>query len=403
MNEHLPQGNNEEQDHKTSGGLFSYKPNAILACISGLSLVLAFIFNQVLDLVSEGSLIQIDGWYDYAIQIQKAIVNGGNDYAALLTYMRNYDHSFTPLFSLLSALVNITLNDMKLTMFFLNCAFSIGTIIVVKKIVEYTYHVEKSDVHSILILYMTNILVLSAFFITRITDPSMIFILTCAYLVNVKFIAEPSLINGQKSMLINTIVLFCREAIWLMVGFPLLMFVWNVVSKHGAYHRRPTKSILITLLKIMFFSIVFPGCIYLLFLVTFGLFDAIAIRILLLGHYTTGRSALYIIVWFILSFNVPFIFLILGLRKSLIKKEAQHLYLWAIFFTVQKIIAPGPFYPSYWLPLTFSVIIISWFSIKENRTKVHPSRIMIFNICFNFGFCIFISLFPEFIINLIIS
>jgi hypothetical protein len=165
--------------------------------------------------------------------------------------------------------------------------------------------------------------------------------------------------------------------------------------------RKSVRAILRDFLKIACFSFIIPCFIYLLFLFSFDLLDGIGMRVLILNQYTTGRSAIYIIAWILLALNVPLIFLILGLRNAIARKENRPLFLWTILFGLQRIIAPGPFYPYYWFPLTFSVIILSWFPIKSNIFKQNSSRIVLINICFNIGFWVICSLFTDAIMLLI--
>ncbi|NMC05838.1 MAG: hypothetical protein GYA24_11530 [Candidatus Lokiarchaeota archaeon] len=286
---------------------------------------------------------------------------------------------------------------MRTSMYCLNGAFSIGTILVVKKIVEWTYRVDKRDVHSILILYMTNVLVICDFFITHITDPSMIFIMTCAFLISVQFITDPSVANGQKSMIINTLVLFSREAIWIMCFFPLAFHVLQAISSRKSAHRKSFKIFLKDFLKISYFSVIIPCFIYLLFIFTFDLLGMIFLRVFLLQGYTTGRSVSYLLTWFLLALNVPFVFLLLGARKWIGREENMPLALWMTLFGVQRLLAPGPFYPTYWFPMVFSVIILSWFPIKENIFKQSPTRVMILIVCVNIGIYISLFLFRDLI------
>jgi len=100
-----------------------------------------------------GGPLKFDGWSDYALMMKRMLCGENVDMAG---YISSYDHSFTPLFPFVLAVMDLVFNNMPLSMISINIIFSISSVFIIKKIVKEHFNVDDNGSLLILSLYLVN-------------------------------------------------------------------------------------------------------------------------------------------------------------------------------------------------------------------------------------------------------
>ncbi len=337
-----------------------------------------------------------DRWSEFSLVLKQNLFSLTPDADAIKTYMLSNDHSFTPLYSLILALIDIPINNMELSIIILNTLSIALVVFVVKKTIDNTFKIAENEKKWIIFLFISCIITITAFWWYRITDLFVLLIAAIAYYFNSKFINEPrNPFYWELSFITNSLILFTREIIWPMILFPSLLYISNTLvmwRKKGI----DFKIFLKIFIPIIIFSIIIPGAVYSLFFFYFDLFGVLSSRYTTLGY-------MPISLWDVLS-NLLLAFLgILFLLAQNIKEVVKHsenlpLLIWTGLFIISRIIMPGQFWAIFWFPISFSLCLLTYYPGKNNTFKIRYRSIM----CTGLIIDISVFLLYAFIFNFIV-
>lgn len=330
---------------------------------------------------------EYDQWPTYAAVIKYAILNNG---AGLNSYAPTYFHAFTPLFAVCLALMDFIFNNMLVSTSVLNGLFSLGTLIILSKIINDFYHLPKKDAIIVLIVYQSNIVVCSTSALVAITNAITTFSITLAFYTNVKFVDHPDLENGVKMFIMNTVVLYCREIIWPFLIFCPALVLFKILVKQDNVKLR-FKVFIKNELQAVYFAIILPGLCYLLFFLFVNAFPSISLVWISISIYFPPRTVPGFFFNAFIAFSFIPILMFLDIKGVCKKKENLPFLLWIGIFFLVRFIVPGALLYYYWEPIIFCFCILGLQPLKNERFKMKENRILSSLIITNLVILIFIA------------
>ncbi len=311
----------------------------------------------------DGGPVYEDGWVDY-VNVFKGLLRGQNvDFQGFIS---TFTYASTPLFPILLGLLDLLFNNINVSMILLNCFFSITTIILIKKIIELVYGYQENQSLMTLGLYLVNVVVCLDFVAAAPTDPLVNCCITLAFYFNIKYVKDGNHRNGFYAFITNTIILFSREIAWPFLLFgPALYLFSNVIKHYRTSDVKPVKF-LQNLLESINFCIFLPVLIFILFIVSLGLFPMIEAAYTIFFRFRTLDQTV-INMFFAFSF-MP-ILILLDIKAIVKRKENLPFILWICMFTAVLIVVQTPLWMHYWWPVIFCYCILSYFPLAKIQSK----------------------------------
>ena len=364
------------------------RPRIQFLVILAVSVFISILINNIMFVFHLKYLgtqaISDDGWLGYAETFRYAFFHPGFNIAG---YMQSdiLGHLLTPLYPFLLAVVDIPINNMVVSIIILNCTSFAGSVFVFKKILDITGKLQDHEKYLILILYASNVTMIIIFWSGRIWADFMILITMIAFRANLMFIRNPSLGNANKVMLVNTIALFTREEMWILVLFSLMYFTMRFLHEWMT-KRGPLKSSSFILVLYSFFITVFIPCLlYVLYIFSFNLIGLIFYRTNDLGLFTNWSAFIEFSIDVPVSFNILLVFLVIDRHRVFADPVNRPFLLWIALYVVELAIGPGIYWVIYWSPITFSVVFLAHRSFASDPFKrgTHLKTLVILYIVIN--------------------
>ena len=325
--------------------------------------------------------IDVDEWQAFALEISRKLLDPNY---TMNPNFQQYTHSFTPLFPLLAGLLGTFLN-VTFACVLVSCSFSLLSLLILAQFAKKKYAFDETQRYKLIMLFCTSYMLFIYFAVPSFPEQIELFFsifnlytLYCFFEVQNKKTSSFLIVSYALS-------LYTREILWPMLAFPLLFLFAKVILSRKE-KKVLSKDNIILFIKLLLFTIILPAAFYLPFLISFDLVDVIFSRISILG--TAGKTLPDLIIGLASGFGIIWFYVIYRIKDVFKEQKNRIIILWILYYLLYRLIAPGPLYGRYWIPIVFCVYLLAFWAIdiriiQIGRIKITYWRAMALNIVVN--------------------
>jgi len=322
-----------------------------------------------------------DGYGDFSRHFYNLIFHpGDSNFGAFNLFIRTYAHAGSPLGPFLIGLLNGVFRDITFSYMILMILSTLGTAVILRKILLKFYQFSSRQVIEYLILFFSNCVVMRSMAFPQM-DALVMFWTTLAL-----YLAYLYLFGGKYIHLILTSVVITAAILTKVNGFfliPLIPIAYIIIAWREESFRSGE------LIKILLYVAVVPLGLFISFLKGFNILENFLHELTLRGVIDTSgirfdRNLILFLITFLIAFQI-YSYLILA-KDNLKSKKSLPPLLIIVVTIVFLLLGSAPFFLRFFLPIIPAILLLSIPKLESIRS-FRPQAVnllIIWTITFNY-------------------